>query len=500
MDATAVQAPGRSAIHETNTEDWSPQRRGFLRALSALGAGTALGAAGSAQARNLGPRPGDLVHDRNFWERVEREFILNPRKLFMNIGTAGSMPKDVLRFFKEANEEYARESLNGYSNFLALRTQLAPGFGVDPDELVISYNTSDGMCHAILGIPWRPGDCVITTNHEHPGGNVPLQIAVDRYGVVVRRVLLPTGNATTAAEIEALVEQAVIDARNAGLRVRALMWSSPTFLTGTMLPIRRLVNVAIRHGLISICDGAHLPGMMAYKYAELGVDFMSGAGHKWQCGPGSTGILVIRNKVRTQFNPLPLPAYFPVTTSSYAPTIGGVPWTNRATGPVATFDIASVIQSCGSKHTPLINSLGEACKLWDEIGREKVQDYVLTLSRYLKESIAQRWGVQSLYSPKDDPELVSALTSFNPFYYNPALITQPAAGGAPSPSSTFVTRLEQEYGIIVRNTTTPVRTSPTTTVNHFPIRISTHLWHDARDVERVLDAMWDLATRMSRGM
>jgi selenocysteine lyase/cysteine desulfurase len=260
-----------------------------------------------------------------------------------------------------------------------------------------------------------------------------------------------------------------------------------------MLPIRRLVDVAIANRLITICDGAHLPGMMAYDYAKLGVDFMSGAGHKWQCGPGSTGILVIRNKVRSQYNPLPLPAYFPVTTSSYSSSIGGVPWSQRATGPVATYNIGNVIQSCGSKHTPLINSLGVACDMWDKIGRKTIETYIMGLSMYLKEAIAQRYGVAALYAPKDDPELVSALTSFNPFYYNPALIMQSAVSG------TFVNRLNAEYGIVVRNTTVPVPNAGGGTTNHYPLRVSTHLWHDRGNVDRLLAASWELATRMSQG-
>lgn len=104
--------------------------------------------------------------------RYRGNFILNPEKLFMNIGTAGSMPREVVNFFNDENTEYARESLNGYVNFAALREKIAPGFGVDSDELVVSYNTSDGMCHAILGIPWQAGDCVVTTNHEHLGVSV----------------------------------------------------------------------------------------------------------------------------------------------------------------------------------------------------------------------------------------------------------------------------------------------------------------------------------------
>lgn len=473
-------------------EDYA--RRRFLQM---IGAGTAVAATGVHTQALATWSGGFWTGD---WDRARSpisgqsiyrsRFVLNPETLFMNIGTAGSMPREVLEFFDEANREYARESMSGYGNFAALRQQIAPGFGVDSDELVVSYNTSDGMCHAILGIPWQAGDCVVTTNHEHPGGNVPLQIAVDRYGIEVRRVELPTGNNQTAEEYEFLFQEAIDQARADGLNVRAMMWSSPTFLTGTMLPIRRLVDVAIDNELISICDGAHLPGMMAYDYAELGVDFMSGAGHKWQCGPGSTGILVIRNKIRSQYNPLPLPAYFPVVTSSYAPTIGGVPWTERATGPEATFDIAGVIQSCGSKHSPMLNALGTACAIWDDIGRDVIEDYIIGLSMHLKSRVASRWGVSALYAPMDDPELVSALTSFNPFI-DPTWITNSQA------SATFVSRMREEYGIVIRNTSVPVIGSDS---NHFPLRVSTHLWHSINDVNRLVDSCWDLANKMDHGM
>lgn len=119
--------------------------------------------------------------------------MLNRDKLFFNIGTAGSMPREVLQYFEQANLACAQELLNGYGN-------------------------------------------------------------------------------QTAAQYETLFQAAIDAARAEGLNVRALMWSSPTFLTGTMLPIRRLVNVAINNGLISICDGAHLPGRMARNCAERDVD------------------------------------------------------------------------------------------------------------------------------------------------------------------------------------------------------------------------------------
>ena len=135
-----------------------------------------------------------LLKDEAFWTDIQKMFILNPEKTYLNIGTAGSMPKVVLDVFSEENRKKAADSGNGYSNLLAQRQQVAPGFGVDADELAFSANTSSGMCHAILGLDWQRGDVVVTTNHEHGGGDTPLAIAVNRYGIEVSRIAMPVGN------------------------------------------------------------------------------------------------------------------------------------------------------------------------------------------------------------------------------------------------------------------------------------------------------------------
>ncbi len=515
---------------DTDLSNWTPKRRGFLKMAAALGGTATLGGlvgCGGSNAQSAGDAlRAQLLADASFWTSVQQRFALNPQKLFMNIGTAGSMPRTVLDRFTTENLDYAVESRSGYSNFLTQRTAIArgtgtlagAGFGVDPDELVVSYNTSDGMSQILGGIAWERGDVVITTNQEHPGGDVPLAIARDRYGLIVRRVVLPVGNGFTPQQYADLFATEIDAARAAGQRVRALMWSSPTFLTGTNLPIRRIVQVAIAKStptapIITICDGAHLPGMMAYNFAELGVDFMAGAAHKWQCGPGSTGILIIRNKVRPQFNPLPLPAWFPVTTSSLSGTgnatlvidganpasqkllVGTVPWSSRAgsTAAAAVFDIGSVVQSVGSKHVPLINGVAEACKMWDELGRKRIETYVLTLSSYTKARITEIWGTDvGLYSPNDQPELATALTCFDPYAGLPRGADAIASS---TTSGQLVSRLSTEDNIVIRNTTVPVPTArgATTTVNRYPMRLSTHLWHDPDDVDRALSAIRRIA-------
>jgi isopenicillin-N epimerase len=465
-------------------QHWSSNRRDFLRILSSGALAATLGPLAGCSDGHAGSRADELrdllLADEGFWRNVNAMFPLHPAKRFMNIGTAGSVPKVALDLFDTENRAKAAECLSGYTNLLAERTQVAPGFGVDPDELAFSANSSSGMCHAILGLQWNPGDVVVTTNHEHGGGETPLAIAVARYGIEVSRIALPVGNNQSAQLYVSLFDDHIRALRTAGKRVRAMMFSAPTYKTGTMLPIAELMEVAKRHELVSIVDGAHLPGMMAYNYADLGMDFMSGAGHKWQCGPGSTGILVVRNKIRAS-NPLPLPAWYPIHTSSWTPR-------PRTTNGTATWDIAATITACGSLHTPMFRALVSACGVWDQVGRKKIETYDLTLSAYLKERIAEVWGVDRLYSPKDDPKLVSAVTSFNPFNNAGDILNS-------AKSNEFVARMLSDYspGFVIRNVNVPVVGAPS---DHYPIRISTHLWTGVDDVERLVMAMDDLRRKM----
>jgi isopenicillin-N epimerase len=453
-----------------------PNRRSFMAMLAAAGAGVAAG--GPAMAQSVGAGAAALKNDVDFWKAIRGVFTLNPRTKFMNIGTAGSMPIEVLEVLNTENRRAARESLNGYGNFRAIREQIAPGFGCDADEIVISGNTSDGMNHALFGLQWERGDEIVTTNHEHPGGNVPMALLQDRFGVVIKRVTVPVGNNQKAEDYVELFSKAITP------KTKALVWSSPTYKTGTMLPVKMLAKLASDRGLISICDGAHLPGMMNYSYRDTGLDFMAGAAHKWQCAPLGTGILYIRNKVNAQANPRPLPVYFPAISSSY-PLTGGLP--ARATGPKETDDLAARVQSCGSRNVPVYVGTAKACEVWDRIGRQKIEDYTLALSAYLKEKIVAKWGVDSLYSPKDDPRLVCALTGFNPFRKTTDIMDKAKSDG-------FVKRMQDEYGFIIRNVNFPV---PGGTQDHFGVRVSTHIWTNVAEIDQLVDAMWDLSNKMT---
>ncbi len=193
-------------------------------------------------------------------------FPLDPSSTFMNIGTTGSTPIAVLKNLAANNALVARDPRQSFST-ADMRNIIATGFGADPFEIVMSFNTTDGMCKILNGLNFNPGDEIITTNMEHPGGNSPMGITADRRGVVLKRVNLPTNDAYSDAAVLARFQALVTN------NTKAVCFSSPPFLTGVRLNEKMLCQWAASQGLISIIDGAHGPGMLNLNFHDMGCDF-----------------------------------------------------------------------------------------------------------------------------------------------------------------------------------------------------------------------------------
>src|SRR5688572_13085459 len=172
-------------------------------------------------------------------------FALGAGRTFMNIGTTGSTPLQVLKNLSANNALIARDPTQSFST-QDMRNLIAAGFGADPFEIVMSFNTTDGMSKIINGIDFAPGDEIITTNMEHPGGNSPMGITADRRGVVLKRVNLPTNDAYSDNEVLARFQAQLTN------KTRAIVYSSPPYLTGIRLPEKLLCQWAASVGRISV--------------------------------------------------------------------------------------------------------------------------------------------------------------------------------------------------------------------------------------------------------
>jgi isopenicillin-N epimerase len=402
--------------------------------------------------------------DAAFWRTVRESFMIDPKLHYHNIGGTGAVPRHVVQNYDLYNRTIARDP-NATYNITQMRTDIAPGFGVTHDEIVLTTNTTDGMCMSLNGLDWAPGDEIISTNMEHPGGNGPMSHQALRYGVVIKRAVLPVGaDAQPEDYVNAFKAQLTAN-------TKAICFSHIPYLTGALLPAKALCTWARENGLISIIDGAHVSGMLNIQFHDLEVDFYAASGHKWQCGPHGTGIWYVRNQ--TQSNPMALSMIWGVLTS------GNAVDSRFANGQVR--NIGSFLQSHGHSNEPEWQALTDSCKFWDKIGRDKIDVYVRGLSAELKRRVVATWGRPGLMNP-DHPDLVSGITTINPFKDKTDTTKMRA----------LVDRLASDY-----NMTTALRNFPTPSGGQLTsVRVSTHLFHDFGDLDYVMNAIQSLAAQI----
>lgn len=447
-------------------------RRGFLKtttgvALAAVGTSLLPATAHASSDNHIEPFHGH-GSEHGFWNKVRNEFILNKRTTYMNIGTSGTMPKRVLKDYNRTNEQISINPWNSNVPTINYAKQIAPSFGADEHELVLSRNTTDGLCTIINGLQFEYGDVILTTNHEHPGVTTPLKHVAQRYGAEVIELALPVYTPNNEVSADDFV-QVFNDAVNLyGNRVRLMVFSHVTFTTGTTLPAKRICQeVAIPNGIVTMVDGAHTPGMFNLDFHDIDCDFYSGAGHKWQCGPGATGFLYVRDNANRLFefwSDRETPLWF-INSSSTATAV------------------QARLQSIGQDNYPAKRALADCCALWDQIGRDAIEERILDLSALCKKELAKKFPDAMIFAP-NIRELSSGLTSFNPFddLNDGELLTE------------FRDRLHEEYGYIVR--TTSFNLDPYDTVKTYSLRISTHLFHDNDDVKGLVKAMKQLHREM----
>src|SRR5215204_2998655 len=210
---------------------------------------------------------------------------------YFNTGSNGPIP---IAAFAAADAEARRELEQGRivpgtyienrERNRRLAAMAASIFGADADEIALVHSATEGLGTALMGMTWSPGDEVITTFEEHPGLMLPLALLARRFGVITRYADIGDGG---SGVVEALADR--ITSRTRAIAVSHVLWS-----TGAVLPLREISELARRHELMVIVDGAQSAGQVPVDLHAMGVDAYAMAGQKWLCGPEGTGLLYVR--------------------------------------------------------------------------------------------------------------------------------------------------------------------------------------------------------------
>ena len=368
--------------------------------------------------------------DDAYWEKVRQEFNIVDGISYMNNGTMGPVPRSVV----EAQTRYlvdiaADPRIGGWNRIEPVREKLAKFVGANADEIVMTRSTTEGMKIFSRGLDLRRGDEVLMSSHEHPGGYGPWRAREDRDGIIVRTVDIP-------APPNSVDE--VIDICERALRpeTRVLVVSYPIFVTGLLMPIKGLAEMAHRHDVLLSVDGAHALGMLDLNLHDMGCDHFTTAGQKWLLAGSGTGM-----------------AYF---SSEIQDRVWGDMWRRTpAQG-------ARKYESSGQRHLPSALGMGDALDFQLAIGKTNIETRIRQLAKRLKDGLRDLPAVG--LGTSGSAEMSGGLTTF---YIDGV------------PKANIQQALMDREGIYL----------PGSGLNDFACRVSTHFYNTADEVDRVIQVV-----------
>ena len=268
------------------------QKRDFLRSLGATTVAALLGDRLWAQYQPLAAAT--LAGEEDFWVALRGKYRLKPDYINLEHGYYSMQSTDVLEAFianvREVNYQasYYMRTVQA-PNKDAARAKLAALAGCGVDELIITRNTTESLDTVIAGYDWKPGDEAVMAMQDYGAMLDQFALQARRFGMVNRMVSLPN-DPQSDDELVQLYANAITP------KTRLLLLSHLVNITGQILPVRKIADMAHTKGVAVAVDGAHAFAHLDYRIADLGADYYAASLHKWLGAPLGAGILYVRRE------------------------------------------------------------------------------------------------------------------------------------------------------------------------------------------------------------
>ncbi len=324
------------------------------------------------------------------WSSVRAEFPVLRNWTYLNSATFGPVPQRAVeaieQHFRHRNEAASLDFLEWYDDADAVRAQAARLIGAQSHEIAFLPSAGIGLSWVIEGLDWRPGDRILTVEHEFPNNIYsPLMLG----GRGVESVTAPGALDFTP---EALIEK--IDER-----VRVVLLSALSYSSGLRPPLAAIGKAARAAGALFVVDGTQGVAAIELDVEAIQADVILAHGYKWLCSPPGAGFLYMGERARRMIRPTVVSWRSHKDWRNVNALHQGVP---------EPADDAARYEG-GILNFPGIAAMGATLDLFEQVGHGAMQKRVAEIAEAVRGVLREAGGVPAAdESPWFDSPIVTA--------------------------------------------------------------------------------------------
>lgn len=271
-------------------------KRSFIKNATLTGIGASLGmdALAALFETRKNTSAAALAADDQFWNQIRSQYMLKPDYINLENGFYNFIPQPTLEKYiqhiRDINYQgsYYMRTVQR-DNKKRMAAKLAAVAGCSAEELIITRNTTESLDLVIAGQDWKAGDEALMAIQDYGAMLDMFEQVSKRYGVVLKKVSIPN-LPVSDEEIVSLYEKAIT------AKTKLLMIPHMVNITGQILPVRKICDMAHSKGVEVMVDGAHAFAHIQYKISELDCDYYGTSLHKWMSVPLGAGFLFVKKE------------------------------------------------------------------------------------------------------------------------------------------------------------------------------------------------------------
>ena len=304
-------------------------------------------------------------------------FMLDPNITFLNHGSFGACPKPIFKSLIKWHRKLEREPVKHlafdiYEHLEESRKSLGEYINCSKEDIAFFTNPSTALNTVLRSLDLKEGDEILSTDHEYGAMDRAWNYLSKKKGIkyIKQKVNLPIESK------EAFIKDFI---KGVSSNTKVIFLSQITSPTALVFPVKEICDFAREKKIITIIDGAHVPGQIELDIKDMNPDFYSGACHKWMCSPKGVAFLYTKKSFQNIIEPLV------------------ISWGYEAENP-SNSQFLDYLQWQGTNDMSAYLTIPDTIKFLKEKNWREISDECQDLNHWAKEEIKDKLNIKDVSS------------------------------------------------------------------------------------------------------